>query len=208
MLMLGDSKTGPRKVSLNSQARRILERQPRGDSGFVYPSPRNLSRPRSDHLRLWYRVRRDAGIEDVRLPDPRHTHPSHAVMNGVLVPVDSRMLGHSNALVSETRASKPRPKGGAGHRKNPKNLNDCTPASSAPLLFSFRIALARQSGAAAYRRAPVMNRMHRVCRVPHPGRRRSRVGCRYRGRKVPRNAGTGFGRTPSDLCTRGVAAPE
>ena len=31
-LMLADSKTGPRKVPLNSQARRILERQPRGVS--------------------------------------------------------------------------------------------------------------------------------------------------------------------------------
>ena len=100
VLMLADSKTGPRKVPLNSRARRILVGQPRGDSEFVFPSPRDRSRPRSDHLRLWYRVRREAGIEDVRLHDLRHTHASHAVMSGVPVPVVSRMLGHSNTRMT------------------------------------------------------------------------------------------------------------
>ena len=100
MLVLVDSKTGPRRVPLNSQARAILERQPRGDSPFVFPSPIDPSRPRSDHLRLWYRVRREAGIEDVRLHDLRHTHASHAVMNGVPVPVVSRLLGHSNTRMT------------------------------------------------------------------------------------------------------------
>ena len=100
VLMLADSKTGPRRVPLNSQARRILERQPRGGSGFVFPSPRDSSRPRGGHFRLWYRVRREAGIEDVRLHDLRHTHASHAVMNGVPVPVVSRMLGHSSARMT------------------------------------------------------------------------------------------------------------
>ena len=100
MLVLADSKTGPRTVPLNSQARAILDRQPRGDSGFVFPSPLDPSRPRSDHLGLWYRVRREAGIEDVRLHDLRHTHASHAVMNGVPVPVVSRLLGHSNTRMT------------------------------------------------------------------------------------------------------------
>ena len=100
VLMLKDSKTGPRNVPLNLQARRILEGQPRGGSEFVFPSPRDPSRPRSDHLRLWYRVRREAGIEEVRLHDLRHTLASHAVMNGVPVPVVSRMLGHSNVRMT------------------------------------------------------------------------------------------------------------
>ena len=98
-LMLADTKTGPRKVPLGSQARRILERQPQG-SEFVFPSPRDPSRPRCGDLRLWYRVRREAGIEDVRLHDLRHTHASHAAMNGVPVPVVSRMLGHSSTRMT------------------------------------------------------------------------------------------------------------
>ena len=41
-------------------------------------------------------MRREAGIEDVRLHTLRHTVASHAVMHGVPVPVVSRLLGHSN----------------------------------------------------------------------------------------------------------------
>ena len=95
-LVLADSKTGPRIVPLNTPARRILERRPRGGSPFVFPSPRDPARPRSRNLPFWYRARREAGIEDVRLHDLRHSHASHAVMNGVPVPVVSRLLGHSD----------------------------------------------------------------------------------------------------------------
>ena len=99
-LMLAASKTGPRTVPLNSQARRILDRRPRGESPFVFPSPCDPSRRRGSDLRLWYRVRREAGIEDVRIHDLRHSHASHAVMNGVPVPVVSRMLGHSSVTMT------------------------------------------------------------------------------------------------------------
>lgn len=100
MLALVDSKTGSRTVPLNTQARCILERQPRSGSAFVFPSPRDPARPRGVQLKLWDRVRRDVGIEDVRLHDLRHTHASHAVMSGVPVPVVSRMLGHSNVRMT------------------------------------------------------------------------------------------------------------
>ena len=99
-LELADSKTGPRTVPLNSQARAILDRQPRDGSSFVFPSPRDPTRPRCSTLALWDRVRRQAGIEDVRLHDLRHTHASHAVMNGVPLPVISRLLGHSNVQMT------------------------------------------------------------------------------------------------------------
>ena len=73
---------------------------PRSPSPFVFLSPCDPSRPRSRNLALWYRVRREAGIEDVRLHDLRHTVASHAVMNGVPVPVVSRLLGHSNVRMT------------------------------------------------------------------------------------------------------------
>ena len=95
-LVLADGKTGPRIVPLNTPARRILERRPRGASPFVFPSPSDPTRPRSRNLAFWYRARREAYIEGVRLHDLRHTHASHAVMNGVPVPVVARLLGHSD----------------------------------------------------------------------------------------------------------------
>ena len=99
-LVLADSKTGPRTVPLNTQARRVLERQPRGENPFVFPSTCDPSRPRGPNLPLWYSVRRQAGIKDVRLHDLRHTHASHAVMNGVPVPAVSRLLGHSSVRMT------------------------------------------------------------------------------------------------------------
>ncbi len=99
-LVLADSKTGRRTVPLGSQARAILDRQPRTGSPFVFPSLLDPSRPRNPDLPLWYRVRCEAGIEDCRLHDLRHTMASHAVMNGVPVPVVSRLLGHSNVQMT------------------------------------------------------------------------------------------------------------
>ena len=95
-LNLADSKTGPRQVLLNAPARAILERQPRSESAWVFPSPLDPGRPLSGNLPLWYRVRSEAGIEDVRLHDLRHSFASHAVLQGIPLPVVSRLLGHKH----------------------------------------------------------------------------------------------------------------
>ena len=99
-LHLTDSKTGPRTVVLNAQARAVLARQPRTGSAYVFPWSTDPSRSRSDELSLWRKVRHEAGIEDVRLHDLRHTFASHAVMQSVPLPVVSRLLGHSQARMT------------------------------------------------------------------------------------------------------------
>ena len=99
-LDLADAKSGPRRVVLNAPARAILERQPRTGSAYVFPSPFDLARPLSSHLPLWYLVRREIGIEDVRLHDLRHTFASHAVLQGVPLPVVSRLLGHKRTSMT------------------------------------------------------------------------------------------------------------
>ena len=97
MLRLADSKTGPRTVWLNAQAQAILARQPRGGSPWVFPAPRSGAHGhRSLELSLWRSVRRRAGIPDVRLHDLRHTFASHAVLQGVPLPVVARLLGHAS----------------------------------------------------------------------------------------------------------------
>ena len=93
-LDLSDSKTGPRRVYLNSEARAIIERQPRTGGPHVFPSPLNPSQSFPRFLSLWYLVRKRAGIEDVRLHDLRHNFASWAVMREVPLPTVARLLGH------------------------------------------------------------------------------------------------------------------
>ena len=99
-LRIRDSKTGFRVVYLNAGARHLLARQARGDSPFVFPSPRDPTRPRYRELSLWPLVRRRAGLQDVRLHDCRHTFASQALLQGVPVPVVARLLGHRNAAMT------------------------------------------------------------------------------------------------------------
>ncbi len=94
VLDLVDSKTGPRKVYLNSESCRIIERQPRTGSAYVFPSPSDPSLPISSTMRFWFTLRKRAGVEDVRLHDLRHNFASQAVLNGVLLPTVARLLGH------------------------------------------------------------------------------------------------------------------
>ena len=100
VLDLADGKTGPRKVFLNAQARAVVERQPRTESPYVFPSASDPARPADNCLKLWYEARKRAGLEDVRLHDLRHTFASHAVMQGVPLPVVARLLGHRNVRMT------------------------------------------------------------------------------------------------------------
>ena len=100
-LDLADSKTGPRTVLLNAPARDILERRLRQEnSPWVFPSVNDPSRRRCHGLPLWYRIRCEAGIADVRLHDLRHTVASQAAMNGVPLPIVARMLGHGSVRMT------------------------------------------------------------------------------------------------------------
>ena len=69
-LHLRDSKTGPRTVWLSQPARNILDSLER-NGAWVFGSSRN-HRPRSRSWpeTLWFRVRAEAGLADVRLPAP------------------------------------------------------------------------------------------------------------------------------------------
>ena len=96
-LHLRDSKTGPRTVWLSTPSRGVLDGLPK-TSRWVFPSPR-ASGPVSKTAveNHWFRVRSDAGLNDVRLHDLRHTYASLAVMTGETVPVVGRLLGHKDS---------------------------------------------------------------------------------------------------------------
>ena len=99
-LNFSDSKTGPRKVWLSKAAQAILARQPRAASPYVFPSPRRPDKPLSHILHLWQRARKEAGLDDVRLHDLRHTVASQAVARGVPLSTVARMLGHADPVMT------------------------------------------------------------------------------------------------------------
>ena len=96
-LFLRDGKTGPRTVWLSSPARAVLDGLPR-EGRWVFPSPRQRAPMTSAVFdKFWGRVRKEAGIADVRLHDCRHTYASIAIMGGETVATTARLLGHGNA---------------------------------------------------------------------------------------------------------------
>ena len=100
VLRLAEAKTGPRTVWLSGAAQAVIARQPRSGSVFVFPSPRNPQETQSRHLGLWQQARRQAGLEDARLHDLRHTVASQAVAGGVPLPTVARMLGHTQPTMT------------------------------------------------------------------------------------------------------------
>ena len=99
-LRLDGGKTGPRTVFLSPEAREIVERRMNALGEFLFPSPVNPGRPVSGNLTLWYRIRREIGIDDVRLHDLRHSYASRCVIEGVLLPVVSMLLGHRDSAMT------------------------------------------------------------------------------------------------------------
>ena len=100
MLRLEDAKTGPRTVRLSVAARTILDRQPRTGSRYVFPAPKDPARPSSCDITLWYHARKEAGIEDVRLHDLRHTVAGQAVARGTALSTVAKMLEHTDPTMT------------------------------------------------------------------------------------------------------------
>ena len=93
-LFLPDSKTGPRTVWLSSAARAILDGLPRRVS-WIFPSTRTDRSMTSVAVdQLWYRVRAEAELHEVRIHDLRHTYASIAMAQGETVLTIGRLLGH------------------------------------------------------------------------------------------------------------------
>lgn len=94
-LDLLDSKTGPKTILLNSQALEILAGLPRREgTAHVFPS-----RVAGKALKLdvwWDKIRRRAGIADVRMHDLRHSFASTAIMANVPLDTVGRILGHAH----------------------------------------------------------------------------------------------------------------
>lgn len=95
-LRLPDSKTGKKMIPLGAPALALLRKAPRllGNPYVCHGEEEGgyfigLHRP-------WDRLRKLAGLPEVRLHDLRHTHASVAAGAGIGLPIIGRLLGHSS----------------------------------------------------------------------------------------------------------------
>jgi len=101
---LPDSKTGAKRLPLNGLALEILSRIERGpDNPYVIVGAKdgehlvNLEKP-------WRRIRKLAGLKDVRIHDLRHTFASLAAGLGEGLPMIGKLLGHTQAQTTHRYA--------------------------------------------------------------------------------------------------------
>ena len=99
---LKDSKVGERGIPLNESAKNvILGLQKQVDNPYVFCGDKPGTHLVAIH-KIWYRIRKKAGIPDVRIHDLRHSFASFALKKGVSLYGVSKLLGHKN-IATTTR---------------------------------------------------------------------------------------------------------
>ena len=94
-LRLPDSKTGAKTVHLGDAAVALLEALPRvKDNPYVIVGKKEKTHL-TDLQHPWRRVRKDAGLDDVRIHDLRHTFASGGLLVGEGLAMIGKLLGHT-----------------------------------------------------------------------------------------------------------------
>jgi integrase len=104
-LLVPLSKSGrPRTIALSSAAIALLRSlRPAADAGCIFPSP--VTEHGSVYLYYpWDRIRRRAGLLDVRLHDLRHSFASFLANEGVSLYVVQALLGHTQPRTTQRYA--------------------------------------------------------------------------------------------------------
>ena len=99
-MRLADNKTGPRTVQLSPAAAEVLARVPRVDGNTHVIPGTGRDNSMTNLQRHWVRIRKRAGLDDMRLHDCRHSFASRALALGESLPMIGRLLGHSQVATT------------------------------------------------------------------------------------------------------------
>ena len=94
-LRLRDAKTGGRVVPLGPEARAVLSSIPRDEDNPWVIAGRLPGSHLTDLQRPWRRIRKQAGLEGVRIHDLRHSFASRALALGESLTMIGKLLGHT-----------------------------------------------------------------------------------------------------------------
>ena len=95
-LRLPDSKTGAKAAHLGDPAIDVLRAIPEREGDPFVIAGSKPGRPMKDLQHYWERIRKRAGLDDVRIHDLRHSFASGGLRVGEGLPMIGKLLGHSN----------------------------------------------------------------------------------------------------------------
>lgn len=102
LLLLPDSKTGRKAITLNAPALAVLQSLERIGT-FVIPGA-NPDIPRADLKKPWAAVTEAASLQGLRIHDLRHSFASVGAGAGLGLPIVGKLLGHTQASTTQRYA--------------------------------------------------------------------------------------------------------
>jgi integrase len=100
IIRLLDSKTNePRTIHLSDAAVEVLRSIPRHGAYIIAGA--KPGEPFKNLSRSWIVARKNAGLDDVRLHDLRHSYASLAIGRGVSLPMIGKLLGHRRVTTTQ-----------------------------------------------------------------------------------------------------------
>lgn len=104
LIDLSDSKTGAKPIYLNPPALEVLQKLPRVD-GNPYALPGGREGSHLVNIKdTWDRIRKAAGVEDVRPHDLRHSFAAAGASSGFSLLVIGALLGHTQSATTQRYA--------------------------------------------------------------------------------------------------------
>lgn len=94
-LRLPESKTGAKVIHLNAPAMEVINGIERQAGSPWVITGRVKGKPLVNLRKPWHRIRKEAGLDTIRLHDLRHSFASAGAAGGLSLPIIGALLGHS-----------------------------------------------------------------------------------------------------------------